>query len=198
MHLEKNFAENLIYMLFDIPNKTKDNVKAREDLENYCNRPSLYLTTDKRKPKAPYALALTEKRQVMTWLKNTIKFPVGYASNLSRCVNLTNWTLTALKSHDFHVFLERLLPAAFRDFVPESIWELLCDISNFFRVICSKELDKSRVEQLEKGIVVTICKLEKHFPPGFFDSMEHLVIHVAYEAKIGGPVGPRWMYACER
>jgi Domain of unknown function (DUF4218) len=82
--------------------------------------------------------------------------------------------------------------------VPDSIWDLLCDILNFFRVICAKELDKARMEQLEKEIMVMICKLEKHFPPSFFVSMEHLIIHVAYEAKIGGPVGPRWMYACER
>jgi Domain of unknown function (DUF4218) len=58
-------------------------------------------------------------------------------------------------------------------------------------VICVKELDKARMEQLEKEIVVTIYKLEKHFPPSFFDSMEHLIIHVAYEANIGGSVGPR-------
>ena len=198
MHLEKNFAENLIYMLFDIPNKTKDNAKARDDLKVYCNRPSLHLTENGLKPKAPYALTYAEKRQVMTWLKETVRFPNGYASNLSRCVNLTNCTLSGLKSHDFHVFIERLIPVAFRDFVPDSIWDLLCSISKFFREICAKELNRARVEELEKEIVETICKLEMHFPPSFFDSMEHLVIHVAHEARIGGPTGPRWMYACER
>ncbi|XP_078170688.1 uncharacterized protein LOC144564958 [Carex rostrata] len=94
--------------------------------------------------------------------------------------------------------MERLLPVAFRDFVPDYVWDVLCEISSFFREICAKELDPSRIDQLEKDIAVTICKMEKIFPPSFFDSMEHLVVHVCHEARLGGPVGARWMYGCER
>ncbi|GKV32419.1 hypothetical protein SLEP1_g41030 [Rubroshorea leprosula] len=32
----------------------------------------------------------------------------------------------------------------------------------------------------------------------FFDSMEHLTIHLPYEARVGGPVQFRWMYPFER
>ena len=32
----------------------------------------------------------------------------------------------------------------------------------------------------------------------FFDSMEHLPVHLAYEARIAGPVHYRWMYPPER
>ncbi|XP_039126954.1 uncharacterized protein LOC120263115 [Dioscorea cayenensis subsp. rotundata] len=49
----------------------------------------------------------------------------------------------------------------------------------------------------EKGAVF-LCNLEKIFPPAFFDSMEHLVVHLPYEARIGGPVQYRWMYPFER
>jgi len=42
------------------------------------------------------------------------------------------------------------------------------------------------------------CKLERIFPLGFFDSMEHLPIHLPYEAWLGGPVQYRWMYPFER
>jgi hypothetical protein len=113
MHLEKNFAENLIYMLFDIPKRTKDNAKARDDLKLYCNRPWWHLTENGQKSKAEYALDGGQKRTVMKWLKETVRFLDGYASNWSRCVNLANCTLTGLTSHDFHVFIERLLPVAF-------------------------------------------------------------------------------------
>ncbi|GJU36668.1 putative transposon, En/Spm-like protein [Tanacetum coccineum] len=41
-------------------------------------------------------------------------------------------------------------------------------------------------------------KLEKIFPPGFFDSMEHLVVHLSSEALLGGPMQYRWMYLHER
>ncbi|GLU03898.1 hypothetical protein SLE2022_210690 [Rubroshorea leprosula] len=50
----------------------------------------------------------------------------------------------------------------------------------------------------EEKIVETICKLEKVFPPAFSDSMEHLAIHLPYEAKVGGLVQFHWMYPFER
>jgi len=48
------------------------------------------------------------------------------------------------------------------------------------------------------NIVETICKLEMIFLPSFFDSMEHLPIHLSFEVKVGGPVQYRWMYPFER
>jgi hypothetical protein len=43
-----------------------------------------------------------------------------------------------------------------------------------------------------------LCKLEKVFPPRVFNPMQYLVIHLPYEAKVGGPVQCRWMYHIER
>ncbi|PKA46249.1 hypothetical protein AXF42_Ash020000 [Apostasia shenzhenica] len=40
------------------------------------------------------------------------------------------------------------------------------------------------MRNLEKNIVTTLCKLEKIFPPAFFDCMEHLPIHLAYEQRL--------------
>jgi hypothetical protein len=39
--------------------------------------------------------------------------------------------------------------------------------------------------------------MEKFFPPRFFNSMQHLLIHLSYEAKVGGPIQYRWMYHIE-
>jgi hypothetical protein len=36
------------------------------------------------------------------------------------------------------------------------------------------------------------------FPPLFFDSMEHLSIHLSYKVKVRGPVQYRWMYPFKR
>jgi len=41
---------------------------------------------------------------------------------------------------------------------------------------------------MEKNIIITTCKLERIFPPRFFNSMDHLTIHLPYEARVGGPV----------
>jgi hypothetical protein len=54
------------------------------------------------------------------------------------------------------------------------------------------------MEKLEKEIPVLLCKLEKIFPHGFFNLMQHLLIHIPYEANVGGPVQYRWMYHIER
>jgi hypothetical protein len=41
---------------------------------------------------------------------------------------------------------------------------------------------------------VILCKMEKIFPPRFFNPMQHLLIHLSYETKVGSPVQYRWMY----
>lgn len=51
---------------------------------------------------------------------------------------------------------------------------------------------------MEKNIVAILCTLETIFPPSFFDSMEHIIVHLVEECKLGGPVQYRWMYVFER
>jgi hypothetical protein len=54
------------------------------------------------------------------------------------------------------------------------------------------------MEKLEEEIPVLICKLEEIFPSGWFNPIQHLLVHVPYEAKLGGPQQYRWMYHIER
>ncbi|KAL6561202.1 hypothetical protein OROMI_016803 [Orobanche minor] len=75
----------------------------------------------------------------------------------------------------------------------------LCDeLSMFFKELTATVISKADMERLEKDIPVILCKLERIFPPSFFDSMEHLPVHLPYAAKIAGPVQYRWMYPFER
>ncbi|XP_060672435.1 uncharacterized protein LOC132803435 [Ziziphus jujuba] len=57
---------------------------------------------------------------------------------------------------------------------------------------------KDELDMLQEGIILTLCKLERIFPPAFFDIMVHLAVHLPYEAKMAGPVHTRWMYPFER
>lgn len=127
-----------------------------------------------------------------------LKFPDRYASNLSRCVDSREYKLFGMKSHDCHVFMQRLLPVVFRGLVPSIVWNVLTEISQFFRDICSSTLHYEDMFRSEKNIPEIICKLENIFPPSFFNVIEHLPIHLPYEAKVGGPVQYRWMYPFER
>ena len=94
--------------------------------------------------------------------------------------------------------MERLLPVAFRGFLPENVWLALAELSYFYRQLCARQISKNTVLALEQNIAVLICKLEKIFPPGFFNPMQHLMIHLPEEVRLGGPVQYRWMYPIER
>jgi len=75
---------------------------------------------------------------------------------------------------------------------------MLVELSYFFRQLCAKELSRDVIDDLEKVAPVLLCKLEKIFPPGFFVLMQHLILHLPYEARMGGPVQARWCYPIER
>lgn len=55
-----------------------------------------------------------------------------------------------LKSHDCHVFMQRLLSIALSDLVPKPIWDALTELSIFFRYICSPSLQIEHMAKLEK------------------------------------------------
>jgi len=80
----------------------------------------------------------------------------------------------------------------------EFVFFVYVGISAFFRDLCSRSLTSDGIRNLEVKIPVILCNLEKIFPPSFFDVMEHLAIHLAREATLGGPVQYRWMYLYER
>ncbi|CAN6586916.1 unnamed protein product [Malus baccata var. baccata] len=71
-------------------------------------------------------------------------------------------------------------------------------LSNLSRCVqmCSKESEKG-FEQLNSRIALTLCQLEKIFPPAFFDVMMHLPVHLADEAAVARSVQYRWMYPIE-
>ncbi|BBH02210.1 hypothetical protein Prudu_012712 [Prunus dulcis] len=52
--------------------------------------------------------------------------------------------------------------------------------------------------QLRHDIVQVLCKFEMIFPPAFFTSMIHVMVHLPEEALLAGPVNYRWMYPIER
>ncbi len=201
MHIEKNVCDNLIGTLLNLDGKTKDNLKARLDLKDMGIRQELHpteLANDKfYTPPACYTMSTQEKDLFLTVLKN-MKVPDGYSSNISRCVNLKERKLSNLKSHDCHILMQDIFPLALRSSTPKQVFAIVSQLSSFFKALCSKVLDPKELDQLESNVALTLCHMEKIFPPGFFTIMVHLLIHLAAEAKLGGPVHYRWMYPIER
>ncbi|KAL0556778.1 hypothetical protein IC582_005294 [Cucumis melo] len=120
-------------------------------------------------PAACYTLSREEKYQFCKTLSK-IKVSEGYSSNIRSLVFLDYLKLNGLKSHGCHISMQQLLPIAIRSILPKNL------------------------DALQEDIVMTLCNLEKYFPPSFFTIMVHLV----RELKLCGPVYLRWMYPFER
>ncbi|XP_057771556.1 uncharacterized protein LOC130992829 [Salvia miltiorrhiza] len=199
MHIEKNVCDNIIGTLLNDPYKSKDTPNARLDLQDLNIRKELWLRKRNEKfvkPHANYTLSKVECVKFCDFIKS-IRLPDGYASNISRCVMSSN-TLGGMKTHDCHVLLQKILPAAILPFLEKKIRVALIEVSQFFQKLCAKTLYVSELEDMKNGIVILLCKLEKIFPPAFFTIMVHLCVHLPEQALLGGPVNMRWMFGIER
>jgi hypothetical protein len=65
MHQERNMGESIISTCMDLIGKTKDNIKARKDLAELCNRPTLELFKSGGKPRASFSLKANQRKEVM-------------------------------------------------------------------------------------------------------------------------------------
>jgi hypothetical protein len=119
MHQERNVTESIMSMCLDVTGFTKDNVNARKDLAALYDHPLLEAKPNARgnlkRQKAPYYLKPTERKDVLRWLK-TLKFLDRYATNIKQVVNVSTGKLNGLKSHDYHIFIERLILVMFHGY----------------------------------------------------------------------------------
>jgi hypothetical protein len=86
----------------------------------------------------------------------------------------------------------------FHGYFDANLWKIFTELSYFYWQICAKQVSKAMMQKLEKEIMVLVGKMEKIFPPGWFNVMQHLLVHLPWEAKVGGPTQFRWMYSQER
>jgi hypothetical protein len=115
MHKKKNVVDNIIGTLLDMTGKTKDNLKACQDLRKIGLRSELHpFTVDNNKTYMPVACFTMTKKEKTDFLKvlRDVRVPDGYSSNVSRCVKLKECTIEGLKSHDNHILMQQLMPIA--------------------------------------------------------------------------------------
>jgi hypothetical protein len=153
-------GESIISTCISFSGKTKDNMRDRQDLAELCNRPSLELKVNGGKPRASLCLKPQQRKEVMRLMKG-LKFPDGYAAGLRRSVNMTARNLTGLKSHDYHIIMDRLLPVMFRGYFDDVVWMVLAEVSYFYRQLCTKEITVEMMQKLEE-IPVLLCNMEKN------------------------------------
>ncbi|XP_062028692.1 uncharacterized protein LOC133744613 [Rosa rugosa] len=200
MHVEKNVTESVIGTLLGIDGKNKDSLKARLDMVLMGVKRSLHPEARGNRtwlPPAKYTLSNDEKT-LMCKVLDSVRVSDGFSSNIRRCVRVDERKLIGLKSHDCHIIMQYLLPVAIRRSLKPDITKVLLELSAFFRQLCTKVGTVDHFRDLSNRIAETLCKLEMIMPPSFFDVMVHLLIHLADEAAIAGPVQFRWMYPIER
>lgn len=199
MHCEKNFAENLLKTICGV--KEKDSVKVRRDMQREGIRQHLWMVKDPDnnsrmlKPKANYVLTPKEFDTFCTRLEN-LKVPTDYCSELGS--HIRNRKFGALKSHDYHILMQTLLPMALRGLMDQNTRMAIMRACRLFRRLCCKVWDPSQEESLREDVAITMCLMEMNFPPTFFDIMSHLPVHLVLELFILGPTQVRWMYPIER
>ena len=199
MHCEKNLAENILKTICGF--KEKDSVKVRRDMQREGIRPHLWMVRDPNnparmlKPQANYVLTAKEFDIFCTRLEK-LKVPTGYCSEIG--CHIRNRKFGALKSHDYHILMQTLIPLALRGLMEPNTRMAIMRTSRLFRRLCSKVFDPAQAEDLREDAAVTMCLLEITFPPTFFDVMSHLPLHLVDEFIVLGPTQVRWMYPIER
>jgi hypothetical protein len=174
--------------------KTKDTINARCDIRKDSFNVLKHLQFKKKEgevdyewPEAPYALSRELARAFCQFLRE-LRFPDGYASNFAKCVSHDGSKVQGLKTHDCHILLQTILAAGLRGQVSKDIYEAIAQLDRFFRVLCSKTINKTVLKDLEVQIPEILCRLECIFPPAFFDVMVHLAVHLPEEARQRGHV----------
>ena len=80
MHIEKNFFENIMNTILNVPGKTKDNIKSRLDLPDICSRSELHIKRNGQVPVPIFRLSSKKKSVLFNWVASEVKFPDGYVS----------------------------------------------------------------------------------------------------------------------
>ena len=155
MHCERNLALNTLgYLAGD-----KDTVQVRRDLKRMGleqrRHPHPRKPRRMMKPAAPYVLTSDEFDTFCSTLEK-IKTPSKYVgANLADNVRKRKWG--SLKSHDWHILMQGLMPLALRGLmqpIPRLPVMRLCRV---FRRLCYKVWDPQEFDSLRQDVAATEC-----------------------------------------
>ena len=96
-------------------------------------------------PDAPYVLSPTDKAKVLLILKQ-LRTPTNYVVALH--TNISKGKLSALKSHDYHVLMQQIMPLCFRKISNKALAGAVIRLSRIFRKICAKTINGAEKDQM--------------------------------------------------
>jgi hypothetical protein len=187
--------------LLDIIGKTKDGLNAHKHLQVLGIRVELHPQERSNGnvylPPASYTLTNEEKRAICKCLCG-IKVPTGFSTNIKNMVSMSELKVSDYNTHDYHTILSLFLAIAIRAINHLYLKMVITRMCHFFNAILKKVIDVVELDEICKEMRVTMCQLKKCFPPSFFDTMEHYMIHLANQIFVLGPTYMHHMYPYER
>nr|GFA65721.1 hypothetical protein [Tanacetum cinerariifolium] len=200
MHIEKNVLDAILNTLL-MNDKSKDTVKARQDLQRLGIRSGLWLGQTKNgkclKPQSAYSFTQENQKKFCQFIKGA-KLPDGFGSCFKHKVTDNDTNIMGQKSHDCQIMMQCLLPYGLQNYLSDKIAKPIIELCSLFKQICSATLMEDDMLKAHIKVVDILCNLELIYPHALFDIMIYLVIHLPLEALEGGPIRPRWMYPFKR
>jgi len=175
MHCEKNLCENVLKTIFGI----KDALIVRKDFKECDICPHLRLQDDTGgiiKPLASHVL-LDEERNIFLQVILNLKTPSHYVS-LLRKKNYKDGDLKSMKSHDFHVMMQDILPLCLQHLVAKGCRMAIMCFSHVFKKLCAKIMDPRAMGDFKNDVAIFLVLLEKESSSSLFDIMTHLLVHL--------------------
>lgn len=133
--------------------------------------------------------------QFLTLMYRT-HFPTGYVSSNVRRQTESNG-LRDLKTHDYHVIIEDILPIAVISSFEKGPRLAIIRLGLILKRMSMHVLDPSKFDNLREEVVEVLCLLECEFAPTMFNISMHLLIRIEHELEHCGPIRTRWMYPIE-
>jgi hypothetical protein len=100
-----------------------------------------------------------------------IRVPTRFSTNIKNLVSMSELKMSGYNTHDCHTMLSLFLAIAIRAVNHPYLKMMITCMCHFFNAISKKLVDFSELDEIRKGIRVTMCQLEMCFPTSFFDTM---------------------------
>jgi hypothetical protein len=160
----------------------KDGLNARKDIQALGIREELHpqerLNGKVYLPLARYTLINEEKRAICKCLRG-IRVPIGFSINIKNLVSMSELKVSDYNTHNCHTMLSLFLAITIRVVNHPYLKMVITRICHFFNAISNKVIDVVKLDEIHKEMRVTMCQLEMCFPPSFFHTTEHYMIHLA-------------------
>jgi hypothetical protein len=200
MHVTKDAFESTISLLLDIAGKMNDGLNARKDPQVFGIREELHpqerSNGEVYLPPASYTL--TNEKRVICKCLCRIRVPTGFSTNIKNMVSMSELKVSGYNTHDCHTMLSLFLAITIRAVNHLYLKMVITRMCHFFNAISKKVIDIVELDEICKEMRVTMCQLEMCFPPSFFDTMEHYMIHLADQIFVLDPTYMHHMYPYER